>query len=105
MDDFGTGYSSLSYLRKLPFYGVKIDRSFIRQIHSVDSDQKFSEVIIAMAHRLGLKVVAEGIEQREQAIIIKKLNCDYAQGFLYGKPQPDSQLVKMLPQAAENYVH
>ena len=88
LDDFGTGFSSLTYLRKLPVYGIKIDRSFIRDIETSDNDKKLCEAMIAMAHGLDLKVVAEGVEQKAQERIIAALGCDYAQGFLYGKPQP-----------------
>ena len=88
LDDFGTGFSSLAYLRKLPVYGIKIDRAFTRDIETNNNDKKLCEAMIAMAHRLGLKVVAEGVEEKAQEQIIKALGCDYAQGFLYGKPQP-----------------
>ena len=88
LDDFGTGFSSLAYLRKLPVYGIKIDRSFTRDIETNNDDKKLCEAMIAMGHRLGLKVVAEGVEEKAQEQIIKALGCDHAQGFLYGKPQP-----------------
>ena len=88
LDDFGTRFSSLDYLRKLPVYGIKIDRAFTRDIETNDNDKKLCEAMIAMAHRLGLKVIAEGVEQQAQEQIIKALGCDHAQGFLYGKPQP-----------------
>ena len=88
LDDFGTGFSSLAHLRKLPVYGIKIDRSFVRDIETNDNDKKLCEAMIDMAHRLGLKVVAEGVEKKAQEQIIKALGCDHAQGFLYGKPQP-----------------
>ena len=87
LDDFGTGFSSLAYLRKLPVYGIKIDRSFIRDIETNDNDKKLCQAMINMAHRLNLTVVAEGVEEKAQEKIIKALNCDYAQGFLYGKAQ------------------
>lgn len=96
MDDFGTGFSSLSYLRKLPFYGIKIDRSFIRDIAISSNDRKFCEVMITMAHRLGLKVVAEGVEQQAQEVLIEDLHCDHAQGFLYGKPNSEQEIIKMI---------
>ena len=74
LDDFGTGFSSLTYLRKLPVYGIKIDRSFIRDIETSDNDKKLCEAMIAMAHGLDLKVVAEGVEQKAQERIIAALN-------------------------------
>ena len=94
MDDFGTGYSSLGYLRQLPIYGVKIDYSFIRQIHKEENDRKLCQAIISMAHSLGLKVVAEGIEEIAQENIIKRLGCDYTQGFLYSKGIPAKELLE-----------
>lgn len=86
MDDFGTGYSSLNYLRSYPFDVLKIDRSFISKIADSGSDKELVQAIIAMAHGLKLVVVAEGIETEPQSKILKSLNCDYVQGFIYGKP-------------------
>lgn len=86
MDDFGTGYSSLSYLRNFPFDVLKIDRSFIHDITNNTSDQELVSAIIAMANGLNLKVVAEGVETQQQLNLLKKLNCDLAQGFLISKP-------------------
>ena len=86
MDDFGTGYSSLSYLRSYPFNVLKIDRSFISDISQSSADQELIKATIAMAHVLGLKVVAEGVETEVQLSILKKLGCDYAQGYHFGKP-------------------
>ena len=102
VDDFGTGYSSLGYLRRLPIYGVKIDYSFIRDIHKNESDQKLCQAIIAMAHSLNLKVVAEGIEQTSQESIVKDLDCDYVQGFLYGKAQPEDKLLTNFFQVSDS---
>ncbi|REL25873.1 EAL domain-containing protein [Thalassotalea euphylliae] len=102
IDDFGTGYSSLGYLRKLPIYGVKIDYSFIRDIDKNEGAQKLCQAIIAMANSLNLKVVAEGIEQISQESIVKRLHCDYAQGFLYGKAQPGDVLLENFFEQKEN---
>lgn len=92
MDDFGTGYSSLSYLRRYPFDILKIDRSFINEITLTQSDKELVNATIAMAHVLGIKVVAEGVETHEQNAVLKELGCDYSQGYLFGKPQPPEML-------------
>ena len=86
MDDFGTGYSSLSYLRSYPFDVLKIDRSFICDITVDASDRELISAAIAMAHALNLKVVAEGVETKDQLDFLKSLNCDVAQGYLFSKP-------------------
>lgn len=86
MDDFGTGYSSLSYLRQFPFTVLKIDRSFIKEITHNNNDLELVRATIAMAHSLGLKVVAEGVETEDQLAILKEQDCDYAQGYLLGRP-------------------
>lgn len=86
IDDFGTGYSSLSYLHNFPFDGLKIDRSFIAKIGTKDEKLEILKAIITLAQNLDLHVVAEGVETNEQFIKIKKMNCDYIQGFLLSKP-------------------
>lgn len=86
LDDFGTGYSSLSNLRKLPIDLLKIDRSFISQ--EATSNRLIVEAVVQMADALGLKVVCEGIETREQAAWLKGLECSYGQGFLFSRPLP-----------------
>lgn len=97
MDDFGTGYSSLSYLRSYPFAIVKIDRSFINDMTTDSADRELVNASIAMAHGLGLKVVAEGVETEEQAISLKAMQCDYVQGYYYSKPvHPDQLLLKLV---------
>jgi len=96
MDDFGTGYSSLSYLRRYPFAIVKIDRSFINDMTIDSADRELVNASIAMAHGLGLKVVAEGVETQEQADLLKKMHCDYVQGYFYSKPiHPDQLMLKL----------
>jgi diguanylate cyclase (GGDEF)-like protein len=92
LDDFGTGYSSLSYLKKLDIDVLKIDRSFVNQLEKGNDDQVLVEAIILMAHKLGLKVVAEGIETREQLNILVRAGCDYGQGYLFAKPLPPNDL-------------
>jgi len=90
LDDFGTGYSSLSYLRKYPFHTVKVDRSFISGLAGSARDQELVRAIVAMAHKLKLEVIAEGIETIEQAEFIKAEGCETGQGYLFGRPQPAS---------------
>ena len=88
IDDFGTGFSSLSYLSKFPVDTLKIDRSFV--IEMTDSPQGLALVstIISLAHALQLKVVAEGVETEEQARLLRLLNCEEMQGYLFSKPVP-----------------
>lgn len=86
LDDFGTGYSSLAYLKRFDIDYIKIDRSFTNQIDVDESNVTLCEAIIVMAHKLGIKVVAEGVENAEQALILKQMGCDYAQGYFYSKP-------------------
>lgn len=87
IDDFGTGFSSLSYLRKLSVDTLKLDRSFVQEVSRENTnDTIIIKSIIDMAHQLGLKVVAEGVETKIQSEILKELNCDYAQGYLFSRP-------------------
>ena len=93
MDDFGTGYSSLSYLREYPFDVLKIDRSFIAGITDNKADCNLVKAAIAMSHSLEIKVVAEGVETKEQLDLLNELNCDIAQGFYLSKPLPAAKLL------------
>lgn len=86
IDDFGTGYSSLSYLTKLPVDVVKLDRSIINDIEHSLATQSMVRNIIRMSHELGISLVAEGIETKEQHDLLTQMNCNYAQGYLYSKP-------------------
>ena len=96
MDDFGTGYSSLSYLKKFPIDIIKIDRSFIHEIPDNQDDMEITSAVIAMAHNLKLKVVAEGIETAEQLAFLRRHRCDVGQGYLFDRPIPSSELVETL---------
>jgi EAL domain-containing protein (putative c-di-GMP-specific phosphodiesterase class I) len=96
VDDFGTGYSSLSRLRRIPVDTLKIDRAFIA---NVDSDRENLEVvraIIALAHNLGLKVVAEGTETEQEVKQLQQLNCEMAQGYFFSRPADDQAMLKLL---------
>jgi len=101
IDDFGTGYSSLSYLTRLPIEAVKIDRSFIAKMISQQSDAAIVQAVIAMAGKLGLKVVAEGVETPQQLARLKQYNCDEVQGFLYSEPLPAGDMEALLQRIAE----
>jgi diguanylate cyclase (GGDEF)-like protein/PAS domain S-box-containing protein len=96
MDDFGTGYSSLSYLKKFPIDIIKIDRSFIHEIPDNQDDMEITSAVIAMAHNLKIKVVAEGIETAEQLAFLRRHRCDVGQGYLFDRPIPGSDLIEKL---------
>ena len=96
MDDFGTGYSSLSYLKKFPIDIIKIDRSFINEIPDNQDDMEITSAVVAMAHNLKLKVVAEGIETPAQLAFLRRHRCDVGQGYLFDKPIPGRELVERL---------
>ena len=96
LDDFGTGYSSLSYLRKFDLDFLKIDKSFVYNLENDAANVALCEAIIVMAHKLGLKVVAEGVETRQQYDILRHADCDYGQGFLFGAPLAPDDFEKLL---------
>ncbi len=88
VDDFGTGFSSLAQLVRAPFSELKIDRSFVSRLASDSAARTLVESVVAMARRLGLRTVAEGIETEEQHEILLALDCDMGQGYLFAKPMP-----------------
>jgi EAL domain-containing protein (putative c-di-GMP-specific phosphodiesterase class I) len=91
IDDFGTGYSSLSYLAQLPVDALKVDRSFIMTMEEKPESMTIVSTVISLAHTLRLTVIAEGVEHQEQAKLLRLLDCDEAQGYLFSKPVPWDQ--------------
>ncbi len=100
LDDFGTGYSSLSYLKKFDIDYIKIDRSFVRNLTATSDDMALCEAIIVMAHKLGLKVIAEGIETATQRHLLTAAGCDYGQGHLFTRPLPSQEFEELLKTAS-----
>lgn len=92
LDDFGTGYSSLSYLRRLPVTAVKVDRSFVQGVGDSLTDEAIIEAVVDLAHALGLRVVAEGVEDVQQATVLARMGIDHAQGYHFGRPVPPEVL-------------
>jgi len=103
IDDFGTGYSSLSYLYRFPITSLKIDRSFVSQMATSPSHEKIVHTIINLGRQLGFRAIAEGIETSHQVSTLKRLNCDYGQGYWFGKPQPAADVEGWLAQATAYY--
>ncbi|MDX9707628.1 MAG: EAL domain-containing protein, partial [Azospira sp.] len=100
IDDFGTGYSSLAYLKLLPIQTLKLDRAFVSDIESNENDAAISTATMALAHNLGLKVVAEGVETEAQHAFLTAHRCDILQGYLYSKPLPAAEAVAFLRRPA-----
>lgn len=98
MDDFGTGYSSLNYLRRFPFDGLKIDKSFIDELTQSREGQSIVEGIINLGHALSMTVTAEGVETTEQLEHLQTLMCDEVQGYLLGKPMKLNELLNITHQ-------
>lgn len=101
IDDFGAGYSSLRYLKQIPVSRIKIDKSFVRQIVRDSADAAISRGIIAMAHKLNLEVVGEGVEDQYQAAFLTRNHCDLLQGFYFARPMPFSDLQAFQDRGAE----
>lgn len=104
LDDFGVGYSSLNYLKILPIDKVKLDKSLIDSIDKNKKDDTLLKHIIELAHAMDLKVVAEGVETSEQSNLLKSMNCDYIQGYYYGKPQNSNMLYKYYKKSQKLYL-
>ncbi|MFG6158284.1 putative bifunctional diguanylate cyclase/phosphodiesterase [Halomonas sp. 1390] len=96
IDDFGTGYSSLSYLKHFPVTALKIDRAFVRDAPDQPEDRAIMEAAVFIGHRLGLEVVAEGVENREQLALIQEMRCDLVQGFYFFRPMPAADIERIL---------
>jgi EAL domain-containing protein (putative c-di-GMP-specific phosphodiesterase class I) len=96
LDDFGTGYSSLAYLKRFPINTLKIDKAFIDDIATSAEDRHMAQAIITIAHNLGLKVVAEGVEHENQLSILRRYKCEMLQGYLYSKPLNAARFERLL---------
>lgn len=96
LDDFGTGYSSLSYIQKFDIDYLKIDRSFVCNLSANSTDMALCEAMVSMAHKLGIKVIAEGIETLEQRDLLLQIGCDYGQGYLFARPMAVDAFEKLL---------
>ncbi len=104
IDDFGTGYSSLSYLSRLPVNELKIDKSFVLQMLDRDRDAKIVQSTIDLAHNLGLKVVAEGVENEQIVTRLREIGCDVAQGYYFGKPMAAPQIDQLQSRLGESRI-
>ncbi len=96
LDDFGTGHASLTHLTRLPVDRIKIDRSFVSGITEKSANAAIVRAIVALATNLGMEVVAEGVETEGQAGFLRGCGCSYAQGYLFGRPQPAEACVAMV---------
>ena len=96
LDDFGTGYASLSYLQRLPVDLLKIDKSFVDNMIDMDGGDRFVSAIISIGHLFHCKVISEGVEEEPQLMMLRRLKCDYVQGYIWGKPQSYDEAVKLI---------
>ena len=96
LDDFGTGYSSLAYLHRLPVDTLKVDRSFVSRMDGAPQQEAIVKAIVALAQNLGMDIVAEGVETREQADALRALHCRRAQGYLFSKPLPAEEAERLV---------
>lgn len=105
VDDFGTGYSSLSQLKRFPINTIKIDRSFIRDLTSDTDDAAIVSAIISTAHDMKMKVIAEGVETAEQLALLRNMQCDAMQGFLFSPPVPHNEALELLGQQLDTWLY
>ena len=96
IDDFGTGYSALSYLNSFPADILKIDKSFIDKMNISESSKQYVAAIISMGHIMGFKVVSEGVEEMKQVETLRRIGCDYIQGFVWGRPLSPEDAIKLV---------
>lgn len=96
IDDFGTGYSSLNYLHAYPINTLKIDQSFVRDMQEKQNSRELVRSIITLGQNLNMSIIAEGVEQKEEAEILKEMGCHYAQGYYYAKPLPEDEVIEVL---------
>jgi EAL domain-containing protein (putative c-di-GMP-specific phosphodiesterase class I) len=99
IDDFGTGYSSLSYLQRFPLDILKIDKTFVDELGMAPEGSEIIAAVIKLAHALGLQVIAEGVESEQQLEELERLDCDFAQGYLFSRPGPGPRTCRGLPGA------
>lgn len=101
IDDFGTGYSSLAYLKRFPIHKLKIDRTFINDLESVNSSKILVETALSLSNNLNYISVAEGVETKNQLDLLHQLGCQYGQGFYWSKPIPYQEMLTLLTSKAE----
>jgi len=100
LDDFGTGFSSLGYLHRMPIEALKIDRSFIAGMGADRTGKSIVQAIVALAHSLDMRVIAEGVENESQLEYLKEIGCDLAQGYYFARPLPASEIVDLARKSA-----